>query len=121
MAIGKFHGVIRPTTPTGSRVTSTSMPGRTLGSDLAGEPQRLAGEEVEDLPGAHRLADAFGQRLALLARQQPAELVLAREDLVGGLLQDVVALLDAGARPGREGGLGRGDRAARPAAREARA
>ena len=33
--------------------------------------------------GAHGLADAFGQRLALLARQQPAELVLARQDLVG--------------------------------------
>src|SRR5579864_3088860 len=32
MAIGKFQGVIRPTTPTGSRVTSTSTPGRTEGS-----------------------------------------------------------------------------------------
>ena len=32
MAIGKFHGVIRPTTPIGSRVTSTSTPGRTEGS-----------------------------------------------------------------------------------------
>ena len=29
MAIGKFHGVMIPTTPSGSRVTSTSMPGRT--------------------------------------------------------------------------------------------
>ncbi len=28
MAIGKFHGVMMPTTPTGSRVTSTSRPGR---------------------------------------------------------------------------------------------
>ncbi len=26
--MGKFHGVMMPTTPTGSRVTSTSMPGR---------------------------------------------------------------------------------------------
>ncbi len=32
MAIGKFHGVIRPTTPTGSLVISTSTPGRTEGS-----------------------------------------------------------------------------------------
>ena len=29
IAIGKFHGVINPTTPSGSRVTSTSIPGRT--------------------------------------------------------------------------------------------
>ena len=32
MAIGKFHGVMMPTTPTGSRVSSTSMPGRVDGS-----------------------------------------------------------------------------------------
>ena len=32
IAIGKFHGVIMPTTPTGSRVISTSMPGRTDGT-----------------------------------------------------------------------------------------
>jgi len=31
IAIGKFQGVIRPTTPIGSRVTSTLMPGRTEG------------------------------------------------------------------------------------------
>ncbi|CFN71152.1 Uncharacterised protein [Bordetella pertussis] len=32
MAIGKFQGAMMPTTPTGSRVTSTSMPGRVMGS-----------------------------------------------------------------------------------------
>src|SRR4051812_28437219 len=32
IAIGKFHGVIRPTTPIGSRVISTSTPGRTDGT-----------------------------------------------------------------------------------------
>src|SRR2546421_11684766 len=31
IAIGKFHGVIRPTTPIGSRGTSTLMPRRTHG------------------------------------------------------------------------------------------
>ena len=30
IAIGKFHGVMIPTTPSGSRSTSTSTPGRTL-------------------------------------------------------------------------------------------
>ena len=32
MAIGKFHGVMMPMTPTGSRVISTRIPGRTEGS-----------------------------------------------------------------------------------------
>jgi hypothetical protein len=32
MAMGKFQGVIRPTTPIGSRVISTPMPGRTEGT-----------------------------------------------------------------------------------------
>ena len=32
MAIGKFQGVMTLTTPTGSRVTVTSMPGRTESS-----------------------------------------------------------------------------------------
>ncbi len=99
IAIGKFHGVMRPMTPSGSRVISTSTPGRTDGSFLAGEAQRLAGEELEDVAGAHRLADAFGQRLAFLAREEPPELVLAREDLVAGAIEDVRALLDVAAAP----------------------
>ncbi|MCY1323921.1 hypothetical protein D9M69_93570 [compost metagenome] len=79
---------------------------------FARQSQAFAGEEVEDLAGTHRLADAFDKRLAFLARQQPSELVLAGKDLVGGLPQDRVALEDAGARPGRERSLGRGDRGA---------
>ena len=75
MAIGKFHGVIRPTTPTGSRVTSTPTPGRTEGTHVAAGAQRLAGEELEDVAGARDLADGLGQGLAFFARQQVAELV----------------------------------------------
>ncbi len=56
---GKFHGVMSPTTPTGSRVISTSMPGRTDGDLLAGETQHLAGEELEDVARARGLADAL--------------------------------------------------------------
>ncbi len=32
IAIGKFHGVMMPMTPTGSRVISTPIPGRTEGT-----------------------------------------------------------------------------------------
>jgi hypothetical protein len=100
MAMGKFHGVMMPTTPTGSRV----MVHVDAGADAraATSPasrRRLAGEEVEDLRGADRLADALGERLALLAGELAADLLLAGEDLVAGrLLEDVVALLDAGLR-----------------------
>ena len=78
--------MIRPTTPTGSRVISTVMPGRTEGQQLAPLVRKgLAGEELEDLPGAGDLADGLGEGLALLAREQLADLVLAREDLGRGL------------------------------------
>src|SRR6185312_10624163 len=62
---------------------------------LAGDPQAFAGEEQEDLARSDRLANRLGERLALFAREQPPELVLARKDLVADALQDVVPLLDA--------------------------
>src|SRR5207248_6977925 len=49
--------------------------------DLAGDAQRLAGEELEDVGRAHHFARRLRQRLALLARQQIAELRLAVENL----------------------------------------
>jgi len=89
-------------------VTSTSRPGRTE-AIFARDAQALAGEEQEDLAGARGFADAFGERLAFLAREQAPELVLAREDLVADLLQRIVALLDAAARPRRQRGARGGD------------
>ncbi len=80
---------------------------------VAGEPQHFAGEELEDVPGARRFADAFGQRLAFLARQEAAELVLAREDLRADAVEHVRALLDRACRPRRERRFRRGDRRAR--------
>ena len=45
MAMGKFHGVMMPTVPTGSRVTSTVSPGRVDGSNspaiLSASPQKI--------------------------------------------------------------------------------
>ena len=80
---------------------------------LAREAQRFAGEELEDVPGPRRLADAFGQRLAFLARQEPAELVLAREDFGADAIEEVRSLLDRARRPRRSGRFGGGDRRAR--------
>ena len=80
------------------------------GHALARKAQRLAGEELEDLAGAARLADAVGERLALLAREQLAELLPALEDLVADGVEKIEALLRRAPGPGRKRRLGRGDR-----------
>ena len=92
MAIGKFHGVISPTTPTGSR-SHQHFDARAARSARSSPETRTASpaKNAKIWPARVGLADAFGERLPLLAREQPAELLLARQDLVGGLLQDLVA------------------------------
>ena len=50
--MGKFQGVIRPTTPTGSRVTSTATSGRTEATASPVTADGFPGEEAEDLRGA---------------------------------------------------------------------
>ena len=47
---------------------------------LAGDSQRLAGEEIEDLAGPGDFADRLGQRLALFAGEEAAEFVAPGED-----------------------------------------
>jgi hypothetical protein len=91
-----------PTTPIGSRVISTSTPGRT---EASFSPERRSASPAKKA----KIADAFGQRLAFLARQQAAELVLAGEDLVRDLPQHVMALLRGRACPAMAGRLRRGD------------
>ncbi len=83
------------------------------GHPLACEAQRLAREELEDLPGATGLADAVGERLALLARQQLAELLAPLQDFVAGRVEQIEALLRGASRPGGKSLLGGADRAFR--------
>src|SRR5690606_32182167 len=73
------------------------------GDGLAGEPQRLAREELEYLAGTGYLPDALGQRLAFLTAQQRAQFLLAREYFVRRLRQHPPALQQSRARPGGEG------------------
>ena len=75
------------------------------GEFLAGNPQRFTREEVEDLPGPGRLADAFREGLALFARQQAPELLAAGKNFGRGAQQNVVPLLRRRSRPGRERGM----------------
>ena len=69
---------------------------------LTGVAHGLAGREAQDLARAGDLAHGLGEGLPLLAGEQLAELVLAREDLGRGLLEHVGAHLG---RRGRPGGL----------------
>ena len=64
------------------------------GELLARHAQRFTREELEDVRRADGFADAFRERLAFLAREQPAELVLARQDVGSDLVEDVRAILD---------------------------
>ena len=102
IASGKFHGVIAA--DDAERLAGDlDFDARPRRVDLlAAEPHRFAGEELEDRAGAAGLADAVGERLALLAREQSSELLLAREDLGAGAIEDVEPFLRCRARPLRE-------------------
>ena len=63
------------------------------GDQLAGGPQRLAGEELEDLAGAADFTARLGRRLALFTRQQIAKLGLTRQDFRADAIEGVRALL----------------------------
>ena len=65
-----------------------------------GLAQAFAGEELEDIARAGDLADGFGQGLALLARQQRAQLLASGEDFQPDLFQRIGTRLDAAGRPG---------------------
>src|SRR5215831_2511474 len=99
IANGKFHGVMAPMTPIGSRVTSTSTPGRTESSFSPAKRSVSPAKNLNMYP-ARALADAVGEWLALLAREQSPQLFLARQHLRAGAIEDVEPLLRGGARPG---------------------
>ena len=110
IASGKFQGVIAATTPIGSRVISTSMPGRV--ESIFSPPGRTASPaknlKIAPARAASPMPSASG--FPLLAREQPAQLVLARQDLGAGAVEDVEPLLRRRARPLLEGRPRRGDR-----------
>ena len=78
---GQFHGLITPTTPRGRRTSITRLPGENeFGSS---PPSRLAvlGRHPPVLDELVDLVVGLGaQRLALVERQRPRELVAARLD-----------------------------------------
>ncbi|MNU75126.1 hypothetical protein D3C71_646470 [compost metagenome] len=74
------------------------------GQVLAVDPQGLAGEIFQDAGGAHRLAHALGQGLALFTRQQAADLRCALHQQRPGPVQHVETHLRRGVGPAGKGG-----------------
>jgi hypothetical protein len=63
MANGKFQGAMMPTTPTGSRVTSTSMPGRTDASFSPGVRRASPAKNLKMWPARATSPIASGSAL----------------------------------------------------------
>src|SRR5215208_3275904 len=61
MAIGKFQGVISPTTPKGSRVTSTSTEGRTEAT-FSPARRKVSPEKNRKICPARRLSPTLSAR-----------------------------------------------------------
>ena len=99
VAMGKFHGEITATTPSGSRVTSTSTPARVESGGIAENAQRLGGEIGEKLSGAIDLAHPLGQGLAFLAGEQFAKLLRARHQFPADGVQYGGARFEPGRGP----------------------
>ena len=74
-----------PTTPTGSRVISTSTPGRTEAIFSPARRRHSPAKNRKICPARAASPMPSGKRLAFLAREQAAELLLAGEDLVADL------------------------------------
>ena len=75
MAVGKFHGVIAATTPTGSFITMMRRPFGVLRDGVAVDALALLGEPLDEARGVGDLALALGERLALLGGHDGGEVV----------------------------------------------
>ena len=114
IAIGKFHGVIRPTTPSGRRTRVEPLVAR----PTARRPRRPAATphppSSAGSRGAQRLQPRLAQRLAHLGGHVLRDLLGARLDRVGRLREERRAL------PAREAPPRRGTPRAQPRSRRAR-
>ena len=88
--MGKFQGVIKPTTPIGLARYLHVDTGPHRRDFVTDDAQAFAGKKQEDLARPHHLADTFGERFPFLAREQSAEFILARKDLIADPLKDVM-------------------------------
>ena len=105
IAIGKFHGVMQPTTPIGSLITMMRLSRACDGNRVAVGALGFFAEPLDERRAVGDLAARFGERLALLERHQPGEIFLVRHDEVEPAAQDGRALFARSRAPfGQRGG-----------------
>ena len=89
--VGKFHGTIAATTPSGRRSTRPSTPASTLWSDAA-HLARQARVVLERVRGLVQLDLGLADRLALLGDEDRHELVDVGLEGLGHRVQDLAAV-----------------------------
>ena len=109
MAMGKFHGVMRPTTPTGMRTLMANLFCSSEGVVIAKEPAAFAGHVKGLVDGFLHVAAGFGQHLAHFAGHVAGVLFLALLQQDAGAQQDLGPLGRGNEAPGGKGLLRRGD------------
>ena len=109
MAMGKFHGVMRPTTPTGMRTLMANLFCSSLRGGLAEETATFAGHVEGLVDGFLHVAAGFGQHLAHFAGHVAGVLLLALLEEDAGAEEDLSALGRGNEAPGGEGLLRGGD------------
>ena len=97
---GKFHGVISPTTPSGSRKVTSTPPA--YGDLRAEQPLWGAGVVVEHVDDAPDLAAGIGDRLADVARLELRELLDLSLEHARETAQKLGAIARADVAPGGE-------------------
>ena len=102
MAMGKFQGVISPTTPSGRRSVWMTTRSRSEGVSWPLSRAPFAAVVAQDVDRTVHLAARLGQRLALLAGHVAGDAVGSRLEDVGGAMEDLAALRR---RDGCPGGL----------------
>ena len=92
IAIGKFHGVITPTTPIGIRTRHLELVAELGRRRLAEEAPALAGHVVAHVDRFLDVAAGLGLHLAHLVRHQVGELVLVLDEELREAEEDLAAL-----------------------------
>ena len=92
IAIGKFHGVITPTTPIGCRTLIWNLSRQLRRRRVAEEPSALAGHVVAHVDRFLDVPAGLGEHLPHLARHEVRELVLVLGEERAEAEEDLAAL-----------------------------
>ena len=102
-ATGKLNALITPTTPSGCHCSYIRWPGRSLCMVSPYKLAREADREIADVDHLLHFAQALGQNLAHLERNQRAQILFVGAQFVADLAHDFAALRRRNHAPLQEG------------------